>query len=142
MTSLQLTLWLNCCFSLIFCLPAAAQNIARTTLSLDGQWDVQDSVQADQIPKQFRHSAPVPGLTHSATPAFVDVDQYQSRELLSNLLKQGLYTRAEYDKLGDARGISHQQRNYFWYRKYFNGPSRRAVAILRSTRPSLVQWST
>ncbi len=110
---------------------AAAQASHRTTLSLDGQWDVEDGVGADQMPASYTHTVPVPGLAHSAVPAFADVDQYQSRELLSNLVRQGLYSQADYEKLGNARGISHQQRNYFWYRKTFIAPARNAVAILK-----------
>jgi beta-galactosidase len=110
---------------------AVAQTSHRTTLSLDGQWDVEDSVGADDVPKAYSHKAPVPGLAHSAVPAFPDVDQYQSRELLSNLVRQGRYSQADFDKLGDARGISHQKRNYFWYRKTFNAPAKDAVAILK-----------
>ena len=59
--------------------------------------------------RSFTHRAPVPGLTHSAVPAFPDVDQYQSRQLLSNLVQQGRYSKADYDKLGNIRGISHQR---------------------------------
>jgi hypothetical protein len=83
------------------------------------------------MPKAFTHKAPVPGLTHAAVPAFKDVDQYQSRELLSNLVQQGRYSKADFQQLGNARGISHQERNYFWYRKSFNAPSKHAVAILK-----------
>ena len=75
------------------------------------------------MPKAYHHKVPVPGLAHSAIPAFADVDQYESRELLSNLVRQGRYSQADFDKLGDARGISHQQRNYFWYRKTFDAPA-------------------
>jgi beta-galactosidase len=109
----------------------AAEAIQRTTLSLDGQWDMEDSVGADEIPKAYSHKAPVPGLAHSAIPAFPDVDQYQSRELLSNLMRQGRYAKADYQKLGSARGISHQKRNYFWYRKVFDAPAKDAVALLK-----------
>jgi hypothetical protein len=63
-------------------LPAAARTAQRTTLSLDGQWGVEDSIDADAMPKVYRHTAPVPGPAHSAMPVFADVDQYQSRELL------------------------------------------------------------
>jgi beta-galactosidase len=70
-------------------------------------------------------------MSHAAVPAFADVDQYQSRELLSNLVRQGRYSQAEFEKLGDARGVSHQQRNYFWYRRMFDAPARDAVAILK-----------
>ncbi len=111
--------------------PPTAARAHRTTLSLDGQWDIADSVDADSPPAAFTHQAPVPGLAHSATPAFPDVDQYQSRELLSNLVRQGRFTQAEFEKLGDARGISHQQRNYFWYHRSFDAPARNTVALLR-----------
>jgi beta-galactosidase/beta-glucuronidase len=115
----------------IFTLSAAAEKEHRTTLSLDGQWDVEDSTGANEMPKTYHHTTPVPGLTHSALPAFPDVDQYQTRQLLSNLVEQGRYDKAEYDKLGDARGISHQQRNYFWYRKTFQAPAQEEVALLK-----------
>ena len=116
-------------FCVIFCctaiwpLTAQVQAAHRGTLSLDGTWDVEDSVAADRIPVTYHHTAPVPGLAHSAVPAFADVDQYQTRQLLSNLVRQGRYGQADYDKLGDARGVSHQQRNYFWYRKTFAAPA-------------------
>jgi hypothetical protein len=103
----------------------------RTTLSLDGKWDVEDSVGANEMPKTYGHTVPVPGLTHSAVPAFADVDQYKTKQLLSNLVEQGRYNRADFDKLGDVRGISYQNRNYFWYRKTFDGPTRNAVALLK-----------
>jgi len=124
-------LFLLCCCLVIFPLAVTAQLAQRTTLSLDGNWDVEDSIGGAQIPAAYHHTAPVPGLAHSATPMFPDVDQYQSRQLLSNLVRQGLYSQADYDKLGNARGISHQQRNYFWYRKVFEAPTQAAVALLR-----------
>jgi beta-galactosidase len=46
-------------------------------------------------------------------------------------VRQDRYSAAAYDRLGDARGISHQKRNYFWYRKTFNAPAKDAVAILK-----------
>ena len=42
----------------------------RTTLSLDGQWEIADSVDAGTLPATWSHKAPVPGLAHSAVPAF------------------------------------------------------------------------
>jgi beta-galactosidase len=107
-----------------------APRAERVAISLDGTWDIDDSVAADRIPEAFHHTVPVPGLAHSSTPAFADVDAYQSKQLLSSLVYYDKYSQADYDKLGDIRGISHQQRNYFWYHKRFDAPSRRAVAIL------------
>lgn len=110
--------------------PAAARR-ARTTLSLDGMWQIADSAEADHQPQQFGHTVPVPGLAHSALPAFPDVDKYVTRQLLSSLVSQGRYSAADYAKLGDGRGISQQKRNYFWYRKAFKAPARAAVALLK-----------
>ncbi len=126
----------------LLCLVCAAASAAprqRAVVSLNGQWEVEESVAADAMPKAYGHTAPVPGLTHSAAPAFPDVDQYQSRQLLSNLVLQGRFPKAEYDKLGDARGISHQTRNYFWYRKSFQAPGENAVALLKVNK---AQFST
>ncbi len=129
------TLWVGCVVTVISVgmagMRASAQRTSRTTLSLDGTWNVEDSVSPDALPKAYTHKAPVPGLTHAAVPAFKDVDQYQSRELLSNLVQQGRYSKAEFEKLGNARGISHQERNYFWYRRSFEAPAEHAVAILK-----------
>lgn len=108
-----------------------AQTSHRTTLSLNGNWEIEDSVGAEQMPTRYTHTVPVPGLAHSAQPAFADVDQYETRQLLNNLMRQGRYPKADYDKLGNIRGISHQQRNYFWYRRTFNAPEAKSVAILK-----------
>ena len=92
--------------------PCAVQ-AQRVTLSLNGSWEIADSVSPDAQPTAYTHHVPVPGLAHSATPAFKNVDEFQSRELLSNLMEQGRYSKSDYEKLGDAPGISHQERNYF-----------------------------
>jgi len=52
----------------------------RATLSLDGTWDIEDSVSPDRMPTAFRHHVPVPGLAHLSVPAFPDVDQFESYE--------------------------------------------------------------
>lgn len=110
---------------------AAQATGARTTVSLDGTWKIADSVAPDAQPTVYDHSVPVPGLAHSATPPFKNVDEFQSRQLLSNLVDQGMYPKADFDKLGDSKGISRQQRNYFWYRRAFIAPPQRSVALLK-----------
>lgn len=125
---------LLCCWSmtaLSMASPAVEKPQLRTVLSLNGQWDVGESVGADDMPKTFGHTAPVPGLTHSALPAFPGVDQYQSLQLLSNLVRKGQLSQADYDRLGNIRGISHQPRNYFWYRRSFQAPSKSDVALIK-----------
>jgi len=110
---------------------AAQVTGTRTTVSLDGTWQIADTVVADMQPAVYDHSVPVPGLAHSANPPFKNVDEFQSRQLLSNLVDQGKYSKADYEKLGSSKGISHQERNYFWYRRTFIAPPQRAVALLK-----------
>jgi beta-galactosidase len=110
---------------------AAQTTVSRTTVSLDGTWKIADSVATDDLPTAYDHSVPVPGLAHSATPPFKNVDEFQSRQLLSNLVDQGMYSKADFDKLGISKGISHQERNYFWYRRTFIAPPQRVVALLK-----------
>lgn len=109
----------------------AAERSRRTTVSLDGTWDVADSMAPDRMPARYDHTAPVPGLTHSSTPAFPDVDKYTTAQVISALAYQKLVPQAAYDRIKGVRGVSGQQRAYFWYRKRFDAPVRSAVAMLK-----------
>jgi beta-galactosidase len=100
----------------------------RTTLSLDGQWDIADSVDAGTLPAVYSHRAPVPGLAHSAVPGLKDVDQFESRQLIQNRVRKGL---APESALVSNAGVSRQERNWLWYRRQFDVPMMRSVAILR-----------
>jgi hypothetical protein len=61
----------------------------RTTLLLDGTWDIEDSKDPGDIPKVWNHTVPVPGLVHSAQPAFPQVDEFDSRQLILNRVRDG-----------------------------------------------------
>jgi hypothetical protein len=104
----------------------------RQTLSLNGEWEIDDSISPEHIPDVFHHRVPVPGLAHTATPTFPDVDQFQSRENIPSLIRFGEAPESTLGLLGkDGVGISKQERNYFWYRKQFRITGRREVAILK-----------
>jgi hypothetical protein len=105
---------------LLLAIPLCAAE--RTTISLDGQWDIADSAEA------YTHHGPVPGLAHSATPPFKDVDQFESRQLIQNRVKRKL---APESALVTTAGVSHQDRTYFWYRRRFEVSTLRGVATLR-----------
>ncbi|HSD67248.1 MAG TPA: glycoside hydrolase family 2 TIM barrel-domain containing protein, partial [Vicinamibacteria bacterium] len=105
--------------------PAAAE---RVTLSLNGTWQVADSVAAEPAPKVFPATVAVPGLVHNATPAFADVDAFDSLELVANQIAQK--RRPESARV-PSPGLSRQERNYFWYRRTFTVASRKSVATLR-----------
>src|SRR5450631_4163224 len=112
-------------FLAVFAAPLWAQ---RTTLSLDGQWEIADSVEAGSLPAAYSHKAPVPGLAHSAVPVFKDVDEFESRQLIQNRVARGL---APASALVSNAGVSRQERNWFWYRRRFDVPALRRVATLR-----------
>jgi hypothetical protein len=107
----------------------------RLTLSLNGEWEIEDSVSPDQIPQAFHRTVPVPGLAHLAKPGFPAVDMFQSREYLANLVSLGEVAESVLKSLGeDGVGLSGQERNYFWYRKTFRIPTRKEVALLKVSK--------
>ena len=107
----------------------------RLTVSLDGVWEIEDSVAPDQIPQAFHHTVPVPGLAHLANPAFPDADMFQSREYLANMMSLGEVPDSTWNTLGeDGVGISGQERNFFWYRKTFRVPARKEVALVKVSK--------
>jgi hypothetical protein len=110
---------------LLLCPAARAQ---RMDISLNGIWEVADGRNPDSIPTSFEHKVAVPGLTHSATPAFPDVDRFDSAENIANEIRRGnLPESARTDRVGVPR----QERNYFWYRTRFRAGVTRAKAFLR-----------
>lgn len=113
---------------LLACLaqPVQAQ---RTTVSLDGSWQIADSRAADAIPSTFDHVVPVPGLANLAQPPFKEADRFYSREHLARRIKAGLSPPEWLKQYWN--GKVEQDRNFFWYRRTFTAPQRRAVALLK-----------
>lgn len=108
--------------------PAAPAFAERVVVSLNGRWEVGESVAPEPAPRAFPATVAVPGLVHNATPPFPDVDAFDSVELVNNTIAQ---KRLPESARVSAPGVSRQQRNYFWYRRSFASPARRAVATLR-----------
>lgn len=106
-------------------IPASAQ---RVTISLDGDWQIEDSVAPDRVPVSWSHTAPVPGLANLARPPFTDVDRFDGKEVLSNRIRKGMIPA---DTPLEGQGISRQERNWFWYKRTFRTPSRKQVALLK-----------
>jgi hypothetical protein len=116
---------------IVILIPALAVSLSaagRTTIPLDGMWDIADSKAADAIPSAYGHKAPVPGLAHSSTPPFAGVDEFESRQLIQNRVGRGALPKST---LVSNAGVPRQDRNWFWYRRQFDVPARRAVAVLR-----------
>ena len=100
----------------------------RTTISLNGTWQIEDSKDVEAIPVAWSHKVPVPGLAHSAEPAFPQVDQFDSRMLIQNRVSQGKLPKSA---LVYNAGVARQERNWFWYRRPFEVFETKSVAILR-----------
>lgn len=111
---------------------AIAASQSRTEVSLNGSWDISESVGPEEKPKTYTNTVPVPGLVNLAKPAFPDVDMFASWDCLHREGKKFLYkdeTRVQ-GKV-PITGIPLQDRNYFWYKKVFKAPGMREVALLR-----------
>jgi hypothetical protein len=100
----------------------------RTTISLNGTWEIEDSKEAETIPVAWNHKAPVPGLAHSAQPGFPQVDQFDSRMVIQNRVANGKLPKSA---IVFNAGVSRQDRNWFWYHRTFEVPATISVAILR-----------
>src|SRR5690242_21362697 len=94
------------CFAAVLCC-VPAYGAGRVVLSLDGIWDIADSVSATDAPSRFDHKVPVPGLVHSSTPAFPDVDQFDSREVIVNRVSKKRIPRSA---LVTNAGVPHPDR--------------------------------
>ena len=115
--------------SLILLLAFGAAGAQRLTLPLDGDWLIEDSVAPDTMPQVWTHHVPVPGLAHLAQPAFADVDQFDSKEVIINRIRKGKLPESA--AVTGVSGIPRQTRNYFWYKRVFRLSAPRQVALIR-----------
>ncbi len=113
---------------LVTILASALGAAERLTVPLDGAWQITDSRDGSILPTRYDHTVPVPGLAHSSTPPFADVDRFDSRQVIQNRVAKGMLPKGA---LVDTAGVSRQDRNWFWYRRTFQAPARRTVAVLR-----------
>ena len=107
----------------------------RTSISLNGTWQIEESVSATEIPKAFGHAVVVPGMVNLSNPSFPDVDLFASREYLQRFRRK--YSVGQRREILPASaplpvvGISLQKRDYFWYRTSFTVRPKREVALLK-----------
>ena len=106
----------------------------RTSVSLNGTWQIDESVSATEMPKAFGHTVVVPGMVNQSKPSFPDVDLFASREYLQRFGRKYPWGGAEILPASaplPAVGISPQKRNYFWYQTSFTVRTRKEVALLK-----------
>ena len=109
------------------CLPAPD----RTTISLNGNWQIETSKDARAIAVVWNQKASLPGLTHSADRAFPHVHEFDSRMLRRKRLSQGQGSLAKITTVNNA-GLWLQGRKRFCTGARFLAELKSA-AILRTT---------
>ena len=114
--------------SFVVAFPLSMRGAQRTTISLNGTWDIEDSREAEAVPVAWNHKAPVPGLVHSAKPAFPQVDLFDSRMLIQTRVGDGKLPKSA---IVYNAGVPRQDRNWFWYHRTLAVSTINSVAILR-----------
>lgn len=118
-------------WTIILVLPLAGK-AQRSIISLNGSWQIEESVEAGKLPAKFLHTVQVPGLINQAVPAFKDVDIFYAKEFVENI-----WVRPTLDKkllsLADTAtsGYTPQVRKYFWYQKSISLPDDKQVYLLK-----------
>jgi beta-galactosidase len=100
----------------------------RITVPLDGTWSIGESMDPDAIPTLFPHTAPVPGLAHSATPGLPDVDEYHTHEWAYTVTKRDHVLPLS--ESVEGLGSTVQKRNFLWYERTFKAPAQKQRALL------------
>jgi len=100
----------------------------RTIYSLNGTWEIEESVSCDIIPRKFTHTVPVPGLANLSKPGFTDVDKFTTVDVIRHPIV-GIRNDPSLDTI--KIGIVGQKRNFFWYRKYFSLTEKKELVILK-----------
>ncbi len=112
----------------VLILSVSSIHAQRVTVSLNGTWQIEESVGGEEMPRSYSRTVTVPGLANLATPAFEDVDRFESRELIANLIRRGERPAAA---AMDGVGVSLQKRNFFWYARTFRVPRAKQTALLK-----------
>lgn len=119
---------------------AVCLHAQRITIPLDGMWSIGESMEPDAIPTSFSHTGPVPGLTHSASPQFPDVDQYHTHEWAYTVTRRDQVLPLS--ESVEGLGSTVQKRNFFWYARTFRTPDQkqRALLVVNKAQFGTVVW--
>jgi hypothetical protein len=118
---------------------ASTAGAQRVTTSLNGSWTIGDSVEPNVPPDAFDHTVAVPGLVHSAKPAFADVDKYQTQEFIGTMIRDKVFPASE---AIETLGRTPQTRMFFWYKRSFRAPVRteRALLVVNKAQFGTAVW--
>ena len=96
-------------FSLLLaCFTAFSQSEGRTVISLNGQWDF-DQTELAFPPKKYTRTIPVPGLVHLAKPRIEQYEKFFKKPTDADIqVKEYRFTNRDYTPM------------YSWYRRQVN----------------------
>lgn len=103
----------------------------RTVISLDGKWDIEESLKPDGLPRRFTHTVAVPGMANMSQPAFPDVDKFTTLDVIRHPIV-GIKNNPSLDTI--KIGIVGQKRNYFWYKRNFDLKEKKEVVVLKISK--------
>ncbi len=103
----------------------------RVVISLNGRWDVEETMGARDIPVRYLHTVDIPGLINQSTPAFSMVDEYFSKEYCNNTFVQPALRKKGITVDGIKTGYTFQKRNYFWYHRSIQIDTKGDIYILK-----------
>ncbi|MBK7713612.1 MAG: hypothetical protein IPJ37_23830 [Bacteroidales bacterium] len=100
----------------------------RSVHSLNGQWDIEESIKGDAVPRKFTHKVAVPGLVNQSQPSFANVDKFTTIDVIRHPIV-GIKDNPSLDTI--KVGIVAQNRNFFWYRRSFELKEKKEVVVLK-----------
>ena len=116
-------------YLLIFLLLISFNSFAqRIITSLNGKWEIEESIKPDGYPKKYTHTVMVPGLANLSKPAFPDVDKFTTIDVIKHPIV-GIKNDPSLDTI--KIGLVGQKRNFFWYRRNFDLKEKREVVVLK-----------
>ena len=108
----------------------------RIQLSLNGLWQVEESLGADDMPASYGHTVKTPGFVCFAEPEFPDCGRFATRDynwnniVINNTNPHGIQEPIDQEAIADPIGKSYQNRNYFWLKRTFTAPAAKEHAML------------
>lgn len=112
----------------LFAALSLALPAGRTVIPLNGTWALAESIEMENLPAAYPHSAPVPGLAHSAVPPLPAIDAFDSREFIQTSIRE---KKLPESARVETAGLSRQDRNFLWYKREFLAPVKSARLLLR-----------
>ncbi len=103
----------------------------RSVISLNGTWEIEESISPEGVPRKFTHTVAVPGLVNQSRPGFVNVDKFTTIDVIRHPIV-GIKDNPMLDTI--KIGIVGQNRNFFWYRRNIELTEKKEIVVLKISK--------